>query len=189
MRTDIDRWNAKYADREPTATIDPDPLLLEYRHLLPTGGLGIDIAGGTGDNGLFLCQLGCDMLIVDGSVTGLRLCHQKAQQNGLHPMLAAADLDRFALPRSRFDAVLVFRYLNRALIPALRDCLKDNGLLVYKTFNQRHRIKHPGFNPDFLLQDGELSRWFEDMRCLATNDGEDAEPASYWIGYRHVNQK
>jgi len=184
MRADIERWNAKYAAREPSATLEPDPLLREYRDLLPTSGLGIDIAGGTGDNGLFLYQLGCDMLIVDGSETGLQLCHHKARQNDLHPMLAVADLDRFALPRAAFDIVLVFRYLNRALIPALRDCLTDGGLLIYKTFNQRHRIKHPGFNPDFLLQDGELSRWFSDMQYLATNDGKDTDTASYWIGRR-----
>lgn len=184
MRADIDRWNAKYETREPATTLDPDPLLLEYRHLLPASGLGIDIAGGTGDNGLFLCQLGCDTLIVDGSETGLRLCRRKAEQNGLHPMLVAADLDRFVLPRSTFDVVLVFRYLNRALIPALRDCLKDDGLLIYKTFNLRHRAKRPGFNPDFLLQDGELSRWFGDMQCLATNDDENTDTASYWIGQR-----
>lgn len=184
MRADIDRWDAKYAAREPSAALEPDPLLLEYRHLLPTSGLCIDIAGGTGDNGLFLGQLGCDMLIVDGSETGLRLCRRKAEHHGLHPNLVAADLDRFELPRSTFDVVLVFRYLNRALIPALRDCLKTNGLLVYKTFNLRHRIKHPGFNPDYLLQDGELNRWFGDMRCLATNESDERATTSYWIGCR-----
>jgi len=182
MRADIERWNAKYAGREPPAALEPDALLREYRHLLPTRGLGIDIAAGTGDNGLFLCRLGCNMLIVDGSETGLRLCRRKAEHNGLHPMLVAADLDRFTLPRAAFAVVLVFRYLNRDLIPALRDGLKADGLLVYKTFNQRHRIKRPGFNPDYLLQDGELNRWFGDMRCLASNDGEDTDTASYWIG-------
>jgi len=68
------------------------------------------------------------------------------------------------------------------LIPALRDGLKADGLLVYKTFNQRHRIKRPGFNPDYLLQDGELRQWFGDMQCLASNDGENNDTASYWIG-------
>jgi len=184
MRADIDRWNTKYQARERSARLKPDPLLIEYRHLLPSAGFGIDIAGGPGDNGLFLNQQGCEVVIVDGSETGLRLCRHKAERNGLHPMLVVADLDRFELPRSSFDVVLIFRFLNRELVAAIRDSLKDTGLLVYKTFNLRHRVDRPDFASEYLLRDGEMRGWFKDMRCVASNDGDDTDTATYWIGYK-----
>lgn len=184
MREDIERWNAKYADRPPSGSIEPDDLLVEHRGLLADRGLSIDLAGGTGNNGLYLSQLGYQSLIVDGSETGLRLCRHKARRNGLSPMLVVADLDRFVLPPGTFDVALVFRYLNRGLIPAIRGCLKDDGLLMYKTFNLRHRSRRPHFSKEFLLRDGELSRWFSDMRCVATNDGDEHDTAYYWIGFK-----
>ncbi|MBS1270193.1 MAG: hypothetical protein MAG794_01148 [Gammaproteobacteria bacterium] len=184
MRSDIYLWNVKYENREPTASIDPDTLLLQHRGLLGSRGLCIDIAGGTGDNGLYLSQLGYRSIIVDGSEAGLRLCRYKARENGLTPLLLAADLDRFMLPRSTFDAVLVFRYLNRALIGNIYDCLKVNGLLFYKTFNDHHLVKHPHFPENYMLRDGELTEWFSDLHCVETNDGATDDVTYSWVGYK-----
>ena len=183
MRSDIDRWNAKYDQRTPTTSIEPDPLLLKHRSLLGFSGLAVDIAGGTGDNGLYLSQLGYLSLIVDGSEAGLRLGQRKARANGLPAMFVAADLDQFALPDSTFDVMLVFRYLNRDLIEPLRRCLKTNGLLFFKTFNRRHLNKHPGFPEEYVLKDSELIRWFSDFECVDTNDGTATPDTTYyWVG-------
>lgn len=184
MRSDVDRWNAKYAQREPATSIEPDPLLVQHRGLLGDSGLCVDIAGGTGDNGLYLAALGYDALIVDASETGLRLCRHKAWANGLDPMLVAADLDRFVLPPDTFDAVLVFRYLNRDLVDPIRLSLRPGGLLFFKTFNHRHLDKHPGFPREYVLDDGELTTWFDALDCVATNDGESPDTTYYWVGTR-----
>lgn len=183
MRSDIDRWNAKYDKRPANSSIEPDPLLLEHRALLDAEGLCIDIAGGTGDNGLYLNQLGYESVIVDGSELGLRLCRRKAQANGLSPILVAADLDRFALPESTFDVVLVFRYLNRNLIDPILRCLKRNGVLFFKNFNKHHLKTHPQFRAEYVLKDGELTDWFSGLRCVATNDGQaTSDTTYYWVG-------
>lgn len=184
MREDIDRWNAKYADRPPSGSIDPDPLILEHRDLLTTGGLCIDLAGGTGDNGLFVEQLGYRSIIVDGSEAGLRLCRRKAEMNGLAPMLVAADLDRLSLPESTFDAVLVFHYLNRGLVPPIRRSLKPGGVLFFKTFNFRKSLERPGFPEKYVLEDGELTGWFSELHCVACNDGQGTGNTYHWIGYK-----
>lgn len=183
MRSDLDRWNAKYDARKPTSSIEPDDLLLEHETLFDSRGLCIDIAGGTGDNGLYLSRLGYESVIVDGSETGLRLCAHKARKNGLSPMLVVADLDRFALPEAAFDVVLVFRYLNRDLIDPLRRCLKRNGVLFFKTFNLHHLKAHPQFPEEYVLKEGELTAWFSDLQCIATNDGRTtAGTTYYWVG-------
>lgn len=184
MREDIDRWNAKYADRPPSQSIEPDGLILEHVNLLSSGGLCIDLAGGVGDNGLFLERLGYRSIIVDGSEAGLRLCRHKAEVNGLDPMLVVADLDRLTLPESVFDAVLVFHYLNRALVEPIRRSLKPGGALFFKTFNIRKKLERPGFPEKYILKDGELSGWFSDMHCVACVDGHGDENTYHWIGYK-----
>jgi len=184
MREDIQRWQRKYAQREPEATIEPDALLRAHQRLLTGGGLGIDLAGGTGDNGLYLCGLGYRTIVIDASETGLRLCRHKAGVNGLRPMLVAADLDRFTLPPSTFDIALVFRYLNRSLIGPIRDCLRPGGLLFYKTFNIHHLRERPGFNRDYVLAPGELREWFAGLDCIASNDGEADTATWHWVGRR-----
>lgn len=183
MREDIDRWNAKYADRPPSERIEPDALLLEHRELLSPAGLCIDLAGGTGNNGLFPAQLGWRSVIVDGSEAGLRLCRRKAAANGLDPMLVVADLDRLSLPDSTFDAVLVFHYLNRGLIEPIRRSLKPGGVLFFKTFNIRKSLERPGFPAKYMLEKGELSQWFAALHCVATNDGAPQGTTWHWIGY------
>jgi hypothetical protein len=99
-------------------------------------------------------------------------------------MLVVADLDRFTLPKRRFGAVLVFRYLNRALVDPIRDCLKANGVLFFKTFNERHLVRHPRFPEEYLLRDGELSEWFSGLHCVETNDGRSADTTYHWVGYK-----
>lgn len=184
MREDIDRWNAKYADRPPSGSIEPDPLLVEHRRLLAAGGLCIDLAGGTGNNGLYAAQLGYRCIIVDGSEAGLRLCRQKAEANGLEPILVAADLDRLSLPESTFDLVLMFHYLNRSLVEPIRRSLKPGGVLFFKTFNIRKSIERPNFPEKYMVADGELTEWFSDLHCVACNDGCSEGATYHWIGYR-----
>ncbi len=99
-------------------------------------------------------------------------------------MLVVADLDRFTLPGPAFDAVLVFRYLNRALIEPIRHCLKKNGVLFFKTFNMRHLNRRPRFPEEYVLKDGELTGWFSDLRCVDTNDGDSQDTTYYWVGYK-----
>jgi len=184
MREDIERWNAKYADRPPSESIEPDDLLVEHRGLLGAGGLGIDLAGGTGNNGLYLAQLGYDSIIVDGSEAGLRLCRHKAETNGLDPLLLVADLDRLILPEETFDAILVFHYLNRGLVEPIRRALKPGGTLFFKVFNRRKGADRPDFPEKYMVEDGEISRWFSDMHCVACNDGDPEGTTYHWIGYR-----
>lgn len=184
MRADIERWNRKYRDRTASTAITPDPLLVRHRALLADRGLCIDLAGGTGDNALYLQQLGYQALVVDGSEAGLRLCRHKARHHGLAPWLVAADLDRLPLPADTFDAVLVFHYLNRARIDDIRACLKPGGVLFFKTFNRRQARARPGFPEKYILRDGELDASFADLERVASGETPGADNTDYWIGRR-----
>jgi hypothetical protein len=68
--------------------------------------------------------------------------------------------------------VVVFYFLDRALIPQIRDAIKPGGAIVYETFtieNQR-RFGRPR-RVEFCFQPGELARSFSGFRVLAEHEG------------------
>ena len=89
--------------------------------------------------------------------------------------LACVDLTTYPLPRSRFDVVVVSRYLDRALFPALRDALVPGGVLLYETFTERQLRHGRGpTSPAHLLRPGELRMLVRGMDVLF--DEEVSEP-------------
>ena len=185
MRSDIERWEAKYRDANPNPAFAPDPILVEYARLLDRRGTALDVACGVGQNAIYLAERGYDAVALDGSLTGVRYGQEHARSRGVSVRFVVIDLDQYTPRANAFDLVLVVRYLNRALIPALKRSLKPNGLIIYKTFNVNYRKEHRTFQREYLLDPGELARLFEDFHCLATNDSPTlSESQTFWIGHR-----
>ena len=183
MNPDIVRWNEKYRAAPDSAFARPDELLVAHQDLLVRDARVLDLACGAGANAIFAAKRGCCVLGVDASLEGLRIAARKAKQRGLKIFLLAADLESWRPPPERFDLVMTFRYLDRALFPALRSALVPGGVVVYKTFNRNFLEQKPEMNPDYLLQPGELSRSFSEFELIATNDEEsNRETSSFWIG-------
>jgi hypothetical protein len=70
--------------------------------------------------------------------------------------------------------VIVTNYLWRALWPALRGALADDGVLIYETFALGQETVGKPSRPDFLLQPGELLSAFAGLRVVAFEDGFEA---------------
>lgn len=177
MRADIDRWNRKYAGGPGTVAPAGEPELVAMMPSLPGGGLALELACGRGANALYLARLGYEVIAVDGAVHGLGICHRAARRLALPVFPVAMDLDRAWLPHGRFQLICVVRYLNRSLFPLLAEALAPGGVLFCKTFNERHLEAHPGFNPDYVLGDGELDRSFVALERIAG----DESGATSWI--------
>jgi SAM-dependent methyltransferase len=143
------------------------------------------VACGVGHNALHLARCGFEVVAVDGSLAGLRHCRAQLRATPLPVHLVAADLDRFVPPPERFALVLVVRFLSRPLVPLLKRALVPGGLLIYQTFNRHRLLMNPGFNPDYLLEPGELATLFADFESIASNDTPTMrDPISFWIGRR-----
>ena len=71
-----------------------------------------------------------------------------------------------------YDAILVFNYLHRPLMPALRAALKPGGRLFYETFTARQAERGHPKNPAFLLKDGELPELVAPLAVLRSREGE-----------------
>jgi tellurite methyltransferase len=69
-------------------------------------------------------------------------------------------------PRAEsFDVIVVSRFLERALAPALIAALRPAGLLFYQTFTQSTVGDPKGpMNPDYRLAPQELLRLFQPLR-------------------------
>ena len=182
---DIERWDRKYAGGNPNPAFAPDAILTQYAHLLDGQGMALDVACGVGHNALYLARRGYEVLAVDGSLTALRYCRRQIASTPLPVHLVVADLDRFVPPPGRFSLVLVVRFLSRALIPHLKRALLPGGLMIYHTFNRHRLLLNPDFNPDYLLEPGELRTLFADFEEIASNDTPAMrDPISHFIGRR-----
>ena len=163
-------------------TLKPARLLIEHLDLflqktLP--GPILDLACGSGDNGIFLAQGGCKVTCCDISPESLSQAEKLAGANNTRVEIWQVDLEIAGanpLPSDAYGAVLVFRYLHRPLLECIKKALKNGGLLVYETFT----VDQPRFgkprNPDFLLNPGELLQTFGDWEVIHYFEGIRGNP-------------
>ena len=135
----------------------------------PTGvsPAAIDLAMGRGRHAQLLARAGFRTFGVDVKLDAVSDAVARARCDGLLVRGWCADLTEIRLPRGFFDVVLVTRYLQRDLFPAIREMVKPGGIVLYETFtvNQRQLGFGPT-SPDHLLQPGELRQLFEKFEVL-----------------------
>ena len=158
-------------------TLKANRLLLEYLDLLK--GVDsplpvLDLACGSGRNGLVLAEQRIPVVFADRSSADLNAIEQQLTESDLPGRTWQVDLEQPGvnpLAGKHFSAVLVFNYLHRPLIPALRDAVIPGGLVIYETFTvQQPRFGRPK-NPDFLLQPGELKAIFQGWDIVHNFEG------------------
>jgi len=164
---------------------EPAELLKNHLNLFTGSDLPgpvLDLACGSGRNGLFLAEHGLDVIFYDRNREKLDLIEKTARARKLKVSTQAVDLESGRtdfLPADFFGAVIVFRYLHRPLIPALKESVRSRGLIVYETFTLKQaKIGKPS-NPDFLLQDNELKTWFGDWEIIHYFEGGKSSPPQY----------
>ncbi len=136
----------------------------------------LDVAMGRGRHAVLLARAGFRTFGVDIRLDAVRDARADAAAAGLDVALWCADLTRHPLPDARFDLVVVTRYLQRDLFPALRTTVKPGGVVLYETFTTAQRALGVGpASPDHLLQPGELGRQFEGFDVLFAEEVSAAE--------------
>ena len=167
MSQGVDKWDARYAD---TAETPPARVLLENAHLLPRGGVALDLACGLGANALLLASRGFEVFAWDSSGVAIDKLRTLARARGLTLQAEVRDVVRHPPEPGRFDVIVVSHFLNRNLAPHLIAALRAEGLLFYQTFT-RSRVGECGpHNPDYLLADGELLVMFSPLQPMVYRD-------------------
>ena len=135
------------------AAEDPSPWVVRFAPHIRADGSVLDVACGAGRHSRFLAGRGHRVLAVDNDAVSLQtLCGAAAIE------ILNADLEggNWPFAGSRFDGIVVTRYLHRPLLAPMMDALAPGGVLIYETFAKgNERFGRPR-SPEFLLQPGEL---------------------------------
>ncbi|HEX6105922.1 MAG TPA: class I SAM-dependent methyltransferase [Gemmatimonadales bacterium] len=141
----------------------------------------LDLACGEGRHSLAAALLGAEVVAVDRDETRLATGRELAAEHGLEVDWRVADLEGPWPDFGRFDAVLVFNYLDRARMPAVRELIGPGGFLMMETFLTAQR--ELGWGPtsdDHLLRPGELGRLAAPLSVLHGREVLEAIDAERW---------
>jgi len=131
----------------------PSPWIVRHAALIAPGARLLDLACGSGRHARFFAQRGVQVVAVDRDREALAALADVARIE-----TRRIDLEGAAWPfaHERFDAIVVTNYLHRPALPLLVASLADDGALLYETFARGNEAYGRPWNPDFLLEPGEL---------------------------------
>ena len=144
----------------------PAQFLVESIDLLPRG-RALDVAMGRGRNAIYLAKMGFEVEGVDTSHEAIEEALARAREEGVSIQTRVEDLVNIPyFDEEAYDLVICFNYLQRSLMPQMKNWVKPGGMLVYETFIiDQVRFGKPQ-NPDHLLRHNELLHVFRDFRVL-----------------------
>ena len=160
----------------------PSSLLTEYLPELERAAYKapvLDLACGSGRNGLYLVEQGLPVIFADKNTDALAQIGECLADQGdsLGRELAQLWPVDFEQPGSSplasktFGAVMVFRYLHRPLIPSIKNSIAPGGMIIYETFTLAQREFGRPKKDEFLLKAGELKACFADWQILHSFEG------------------
>ncbi len=153
------------------SSFEPAPFLVENIELLPKG-LVLDVAMGTGRNAIYLAKLGFAVEGIEISPEAVNIALESAQKSSVTIRAQLADLEgSYSIKKGAYDLIICFNYLQRSLIPQIKDGLRKGGMVVYETFIIDQAQLGKPKNPDYLLKHNELLDMFRDFRCLRYREG------------------
>lgn len=149
--------------------------LVANKDLLPSSGRALDVACGRGAAALPLARSGLAVHAIDRNPEAIAQLQQLAREAGVVIDTEVADLETDPPPHlgsGEYDLVVVFRYLHRPLMSAIKEAVKPGGRIFYETFTARQAERGHPRNPAFLLRDGELTELLAPYTVLRSREGE-----------------
>jgi tellurite methyltransferase len=148
MNEDRQRWDQRHA-----AEHGPEGASLFLQEIFNIGawsiqpGKALDIATDKGRNALYLAERGFRVEGIDISGVALEEARKRAEAKGLSIAFTQADLETFEFIDS-YDLIVNINFLQRSLIPRLKNALKLGGHIVFETYLIEQRlIGHPKILP------------------------------------------
>lgn len=164
-------WRSRLVTEMREDGFEPAQFLVENHGLLPKGRT-LDVAMGNGHNAVFLARMGFEVEGVDISPEAVRGALELARREGVAIKAQVADLEsNYHIEKAAYDVVICFNYLQRSLIPQIKEGLRRGGMVVYETFIVDQAQFGKPTNPNYLLKHNELLDMFRDFRCLRYREG------------------
>ena len=160
-------WDKKYETGAYIFGKEPVAFLREHIDLLPRG-KALDIAMGEGRNAVFLAKNGFSVDGCDVSEIAVKKALDLATENNVKIHAFVADLETYKLPKDTYDVIAFFYYLQRGLVPQMKEALKPDGMIIYETYtieNWELGFEGPK-NKDYLLKPNELLDLFKNFKII-----------------------
>jgi SAM-dependent methyltransferase len=141
----------------------------------------LDLACGEGRHSLAAAILGARVVGVDRDEARLTTARELAEAHELDVEWRVVDLEGPWPELGRFDAVLVFNYLDRARMPAIRELVAPGGLLMMESFLTGQR--ELGWGPtseEHLLRPGEIASLVAPLRVVHGREVLEPVDAERW---------
>ena len=140
----------------------------------------LDLACGSGRNGLFLLNNDIPIVFADKNKAALNAIVTAAPQNSVGRYKCwEVDLERCLknpLKIEEYSSILIFNYLHRPLFPAIKAAVTRGGLIFYETFTERQPSFGRPNNPNYLLKENELLQEFESWEIIFWFEGIKLKP-------------
>jgi len=134
---------------------EPAQFLVDNIALLPKG-RALDVAMGDGQNAIYLAKMGFEVEGVDISPEAVSSALELARKSGVNLRAQVADLENnYHIEKGAYEVIICFNYLQRSLIPQIKDGLRKGGMVVYETFIVDQAQFGKPKNPDYT---GKMSR-------------------------------
>jgi len=138
--SDFEHWEQRFSTPGYVYGKTPNEFLKSCAHLLVRGQKALTIADGEGRNGVFLAELGLDVLAVDFSPTALAKAQALAAERGVALRTELADLTTWNWPAETFDVIvgIFFQFapppLRQQIFANIKRALKPGGLLLIQGY-------------------------------------------------------
>jgi SAM-dependent methyltransferase len=131
-----EHWDLKYEQGLISLT-QPDPFFVSaYGQFVdqsfPTPGVALDFACGLGRHAIWLASRNWRVSAVDLSAVAIAKLSEAALARNVNLDLLVADAAEYKFEPRRFDLIVLFYHLDRALFPKMVSALKPGGLLISK---------------------------------------------------------
>jgi SAM-dependent methyltransferase len=152
----------------------PSPWVVRFAPLIARGARVLDLAAGQGRHTRFFAARQARVVAADRDPVALAAL---AATPGIETRVVDLESAHWPFAGERFDAIVVVRYLHRALFPHLLAALADDGVVLYETFAAGNARYGRPANPAFLLEPGELLDFARDrLTVVAFEQGLVAQP-------------
>jgi 2-polyprenyl-3-methyl-5-hydroxy-6-metoxy-1,4-benzoquinol methylase len=159
----------------------PSPWFTWHDRWIRPGSRVLDLACGEGRHSIPAAALGAQVTAVDRDEQRLDTGRQAAERQGVQIEWVKADLEQPWPDFGKFDAVLVFNYLDRGRMGEIRDAVAPGGVLVMETFlTSQTDLGWGPTDPAHLLQPGELVRLVAPFEVLHGREVLEPLEANKW---------
>src|SRR5262249_45023540 len=137
----------------------------------------LDVAGGAGQDAIWLAGRGLEVTLADVSPVALDLAERAAVAAGVTLRRLEIDLESALFPAGPFDVIVSLHLLCRPLFRAFPKALAAGGLLVYLQPTRTNLERNPHPSAQYLLEPGELPRLVSELAVVHYEEG--------WFDDRH----